>query len=342
MKAGIIGASGIGKHHAKWFSLAGCEVTAFTGTSEASCRHTAETLNNLMGFNGRSYTDYRDMLAGETLDIVGICSPPEAHLPQIRDALQAGLHVYCEKPVTWVSQEAVAFPLTPLPESSGPGPAHPALRTLLDDTRQALAPALEGRSVFGVNTQYTAAHQTYRTLYEKYRGPLQEIDRIDFILESKGLSGRYNSFEGIWIDMSSHALCQLIKWMPDGDIDPESIFCHIHEERSTARFKYNGADVEAILGKNVEAELRRQFGVNGFLVDYEGKADDQGNYRTFIYYKDETVILDDLVQMSINRFLEAIRDRSLSPYSDAAAALKNLEMSVQILERGERRKARGE
>ena len=337
MKVGIIGASGIGKHHAKWFGLAGCDVTAFTGTSRESCLHTTGVLHDLMGFDGRSYTDYRDMLDQETLDIVSICSPPETHLDQIRDALQAGLLVYCEKPVTWVSAEAISFPLTPCPSSDISGPSHPTLQSLLEKTRISLAPALTGQSVFGLNTQYTAVQQAYKALYETHRGAMDVIEKVYFILESKGISDRHNHFEGIWADMSSHALSQLIAWIPDGSLDLGSISCIIQKNQTVARFKYGSAQVEVVLAKNVQFVLRRQFGVNDFLVDYEGKADDQGVYRTFIHYEKDTVILDDLVQLSIGRFLDAIGDRHVKPFSGACEALKNLELSMMILERGSRR-----
>ena len=36
LRAGVIGASGVGKHHAKWFHALGCEVVAFAGTSAQS------------------------------------------------------------------------------------------------------------------------------------------------------------------------------------------------------------------------------------------------------------------------------------------------------------------
>src|SRR5262249_14334533 len=37
--------------------------------------------------------------AGEALDFVDICTPPSSHAALIEDALQAGLHVLCEKPL---------------------------------------------------------------------------------------------------------------------------------------------------------------------------------------------------------------------------------------------------
>jgi predicted dehydrogenase len=46
-----------------------------------------------------AYTDTADLLRTEQPDIVAICSPPHTHAPLITQALHAGAHVVCEKPL---------------------------------------------------------------------------------------------------------------------------------------------------------------------------------------------------------------------------------------------------
>lgn len=46
------------------------------------------------------YADYRDMLKDPGIDVVDIITPPVMHAPMILDALAAGKHVICEKPLT--------------------------------------------------------------------------------------------------------------------------------------------------------------------------------------------------------------------------------------------------
>jgi predicted dehydrogenase len=53
------------------------------------------------------YEDYRDMIAKENLDAVAIGTPDHWHAKQTIDALDAGLHVYCEKPMTKTVEEAM-------------------------------------------------------------------------------------------------------------------------------------------------------------------------------------------------------------------------------------------
>jgi predicted dehydrogenase len=43
---------------------------------------------------------YDDILAHGDVDVVAICTPPASHYPMIADALAAGKHVVCEKPLT--------------------------------------------------------------------------------------------------------------------------------------------------------------------------------------------------------------------------------------------------
>ncbi len=49
---------------------------------------------------GAAITDFAELLRTPGLDIVDICTPPNTHRALIEQALAAGLHVICEKPLT--------------------------------------------------------------------------------------------------------------------------------------------------------------------------------------------------------------------------------------------------
>jgi predicted dehydrogenase len=53
--------------------------------------------------------DYVQALAREDLDLVSICTPDRLHARQALDALQAGVHVLCEKPIATTLEEAGAL-----------------------------------------------------------------------------------------------------------------------------------------------------------------------------------------------------------------------------------------
>ena len=51
-------------------------------------------------------TDYRDILRDPTIDAVHICTPNAQHFLMAKDALQAGKHVLCEKPLALSVEQA--------------------------------------------------------------------------------------------------------------------------------------------------------------------------------------------------------------------------------------------
>ncbi len=47
----------------------------------------------------RALTDFEEVLALDGLELVDVCTPPHLHAEQVTAALEAGLHVLCEKPL---------------------------------------------------------------------------------------------------------------------------------------------------------------------------------------------------------------------------------------------------
>ena len=54
----------------------------------------------------RSTGDYRELLRDKSIDTVHVCTPNELHSPMVTDALEAGKHVLCEKPLAQGVSEA--------------------------------------------------------------------------------------------------------------------------------------------------------------------------------------------------------------------------------------------
>ena len=54
----------------------------------------------------KAYTDYKELLKDETIDIVHVCTPNREHSFITVDALEAGKHVMCEKPMAINGEEA--------------------------------------------------------------------------------------------------------------------------------------------------------------------------------------------------------------------------------------------
>jgi predicted dehydrogenase len=72
--------------------------------------HTERAANAIAETTGKrpkTYDDYREMYEKEDLDAVCIGTPDHWHAKQVLDAFDAGLHVYCEKPMTKTVEEAI-------------------------------------------------------------------------------------------------------------------------------------------------------------------------------------------------------------------------------------------
>ena len=101
IKAAVAGMGFIGLAHIEALRrLNNVEVTAICG----SARCTAAKAEELGVEN--YYSDYNEMLKNPEIDAVHICTPNYLHFQMAKDALNAGKHVICEKPLTTTKEEA--------------------------------------------------------------------------------------------------------------------------------------------------------------------------------------------------------------------------------------------
>jgi len=105
VKIGIIGCGGIanGKHMPSLKKLDNVEMVAFCDIIVER----AEAAKKQYGTpDAAVYEDYRELLKDESIEVVHVCTPNRAHSFITVDALEAGKHVMCEKPMAINSEEA--------------------------------------------------------------------------------------------------------------------------------------------------------------------------------------------------------------------------------------------
>ncbi len=109
LRAAVVGSGGISKEHLTYLSgrsAAGdhvdqrIDLAAVCDLSPVAARYGAEQFGA-----GAAYTDIKEMLSEEPLDVVHILTPPSTHLALATMCLEAGSHVICEKPITATTED---------------------------------------------------------------------------------------------------------------------------------------------------------------------------------------------------------------------------------------------
>lgn len=92
LRVGMVGIGGIsGAHIPVWEEREDAELVAL-------CDIRQECLDKYP--EKRHYTDFEEMLANEKLDILDICLPTYLHVEFAIKAMEKGIHVICEKPIS--------------------------------------------------------------------------------------------------------------------------------------------------------------------------------------------------------------------------------------------------
>jgi predicted dehydrogenase len=102
IRSAVFGTGFMGRVHTEGIRrLGNVEVAAIAASSQEKARKFADELG-VEGATG----DYRTLLADPSIDAVHICTPNALHCPMSLDAMAAGKHVLCEKPLAVSSAEA--------------------------------------------------------------------------------------------------------------------------------------------------------------------------------------------------------------------------------------------
>jgi len=209
LRVGVVGtrtvAQGIGAYVARAFASAGCEVVALVGTSPATVAQARADLSRRYGLHCAGYLDVGAMLGEQALDVLAICSPPGAHREALAAALEAGVHVLCEKPLWWEADSA--------------------RRAGLAAEVEALARGFRERGrLLALNTQWPATLPTFRRLHpQAEEGGVRSFSmhlspRGDAPGSQPGRAGR----ERLVIDAAPHALSLLQALVGPGRVEGAS------------------------------------------------------------------------------------------------------------------------
>lgn len=102
ISVGVVGLGFIGTAHIESLRRIGTvDIAAVSDVNSASLKRTAEGMSI-----PKAYEDYRELLKNDSIESVHICTPNALHYAMVKDALNAGKHIVCEKPLATSVAEA--------------------------------------------------------------------------------------------------------------------------------------------------------------------------------------------------------------------------------------------
>src|SRR5271157_4169465 len=102
IKVAVVGCGFVANDHLKaWKKLKTARVVAVSDLNEALAKNTAATWKIPC-----YYLSLPKLIEGSDIDVVDICTPPQAHSALAIQAMEAGLNVLIEKPMTMTVEDA--------------------------------------------------------------------------------------------------------------------------------------------------------------------------------------------------------------------------------------------
>jgi predicted dehydrogenase len=225
LRVAIVGCGKIADQHILAVKrVADCEVVAVCDRELLMARQLGERF----GIAG-CYSDVNDMLAGASPDVVHITTPPQSHFPLAAQCLEAGRHVYLEKPFTVTAAQAQS-----LLESAG----RRGLKMTAGHNYQFTLEMLEMRKLVAQNflggkPVHLESHWPYALTDSSYVGPILG-SRDHWVRQLPGQ---------LFHNLISHGVAKLAEFLDD---ELAEISAHAHQSPM----------LQSLGGQEVKDELR--------------------------------------------------------------------------------------
>lgn len=284
MKVMVIGAgrnkNGIGQYIARYFHLGGFQVAAVLGTKEETARRASLSLKDY-GIAANHYTDFYRMVMSEQPDIAVIASPSLTHYDYLQRCLDAGLHIFCEKPFFWKA---------------------PADLKETEAVKNIFRRAKEKKLTLAMDSQLPFALADY----EKLCGPIQIGNTNEFFVK---MSPSLEQGEMI-PEAIPHPLSILYSVFGEGEIS-ELSFESAGERQLTIKFNYQGE--KGLCKTSVELTTQKEpprefaFGFNGKIVTRDI---DITGYDIYFNYGAERLKITDPLELSVKDFIKSVTQKT--------------------------------
>lgn len=281
-RVAIVGARGVGRHHAAWWEAEGGRVCGFAAGRPETVATTAALLAEHLGHPVPGYASVVELLAEARPAVLDVCSPDALHGAHVRAGLEAGCHVLCEKP--FLSDSARSA------------------RELLDEAR-ALAGFVEARGLLlGVCTQYAAG-------FESMLGAAG-LDAAEAVAQpyaahlASPARGRAPDPVGTWCDLGPHLISVLARAHTEGEIDWRTLRIEAAPWVVTVQFRLNGQPCTLTAERRESEPLHlRRFAFGDAACDVTPETGPDGRFAMRLLTPRGAVASEDFMRLLIRRFL---------------------------------------
>ena len=299
MKIAILGASGIGKFHARTFDKLNVEVNSILCSSKVTGKSTSQDLKDSLGLKVNYYDDL-DMLLNKSMpDAVAICTPNELHYEQILKVLNKNIPIFCEKPLFWNKKDSFeAF--------------SDKLKVISDHPN---------RAIF-VNTSGAGYVKSIKNLL-----PLpKDLTSFSFNFTTQG----NNKYLDIAEDLMPHGLAMLIELLGFHDIT--SFKQEYSESTYKCNFQYSGCKISFNFkeGKLLKKEFIFYVNEDKYVRIQNSSLK---NYEVFLecISQNRKVKIDDPFEVYALRFINFCSNRSNLQKDEFNESRHNLNLMAKIL-----------
>jgi len=280
MKVAVIGArrnnNGIGEYISKYFHANGFEICCVLGNSEATSKKASANLKRY-GIEASPYTVFESMVAEQQPDVLVIASPIHTHYGYIRKGMDAGMHIFCDKPFI-------------------PPDTHNISR-ILDDI---FDKATKNRLVIAMNSQWPFSIPFYERLCHDIL--LEQVETF-FMRLSPLSSGRE-----MIPDSVPHALSVLYSAVGQGQITGINIEQQVGSMDISFDYGFIGRNTKVLISLDRHETQPRPFsyGFNGLIAQ---RRIDTASYTQHFCRGDKTITIKDPLEASVQDFINAISQR---------------------------------
>ena len=302
MKVALVGArrtrNGIGHYIANYFHRNGSQVVSLLGTSDETAASASTTLEEF-GITALPYTDFEEMIADQCPNAVVIASPSTTHCGYLFKALEAGMHIFCEKPF--------------IVDESG------VVNKVLDDIFRL---AGDQSLTVAMNSQWPFSLPYYDELCGTLESPT--IEHF-YMGSSPPFAGKEMILESV-----PHALSLLYCKCGPGTLTNISV--ESKQEQLEIRFEYQAGNSLCTSYLNLTQQLfpprNFSFGFNERIVN---RSVDLENYEIYFNHSQRTVKVVDPLDLSVQDFIAAVRDKR-EPFIGKSHIINNTLLLNQIYE----------